>query len=301
MMNNLLSYFLLVVIFFGACRPKQKDTATKETRTSGATSIAIDQTFGDFLDSQIDVFKSDYPNASIQTIVGNENELLPQFAEGKIKIMIFSRMLKPKEELYYTKRKSPIDIDRIAVDGIALIRSKQSTDTLVSVEELYEVMRGKATTNKKLVFDNAYSSTIRYFIDSAGIKALPSTGVYTLKTGDEVIQFVTKNSDYIGVIGLNYLLGSMAKQESLKENIRILSVKKGNSDYFKPTQKNLMNGKYPFLRNIYVINAEGTNGLGTGFANWLSSPRGQLIVLKSGLAPHEVAERELNILTKEKK
>jgi phosphate transport system substrate-binding protein len=62
-----------------------------------------------------------------------------------------------------------------------------------------------------------------------------------------------------------------------------------------PSQNNLINGKYPFLRNVYVINCEGRDGLGTGFANWLCSPRGQLIVLKSGLGPHELRAREFNI------
>ena len=75
-----------------------------------------------------------------------------------------------------------------------------------------------------------------------------------------------------------------------------MGVKGAKSEkYYKPDQNSLINGLYPFLRNIYIINCEGKNGLGTGFANWLNSPRGQLIVLKSGLGPHKMISRDFNI------
>ena len=77
--------------------------------------------------------------------------------------------------------------------------------------------------------------------------------------------------------------------------VKNLEGKKGGDKFYKPNQNSLINGVYPFLRNIYVINGEGTNGLGTGFATWLNSPRGQLIVLKSGLGPHKMISRDFNI------
>ena len=303
-LSSLMLTLLLAVSILSCNRNANKETVG-EKRTSGSTTILVDETYARILDDQIEVFKSDYPDATVNTIVGNENEILPKFRKGDVKMLVMSRMLKPEEEHFYKQRKSPIYVDRFAIDGLALIANNADVDSTITVEDAYDIMRGTAKNGKKLVFDNAYSSTIRYFIDSAGIKELPKSGVYTLKTTNDVIKYVAKNKGYIGVIGVNWLLKNVKNPSPFLSDVKTLAVrnlanKKAGDAYYKPTQENLINGKYPFLRNVYIINAEGTSGLGTGFATWLSSPRGQLLVLKSGLGPHEIAPREINLKTNTK-
>ncbi len=299
---------LAVLLTFAciSCRRKANKETVSETRTSGRTTILVDETYARILDDQIEVFKSDYPSATVTTIAGNENEIMPRFKKGEVKMLILSRMLKPAEQAFYKQKQIVIHTDRFAIDGLALIVNSTDSDSTITVKDAYDIMKGISTSNKKLVFDNAYSSTIRYFIDSAEIKELPKNGVYTLKNSDDVIKYVADNKGYIGVIGVNWLLKNVKQSSPYLSQVKTLAVKNevgknGSDSYYKPIQDNLINGKYPFLRNVYVINAEGTNGLGTGFATWLSSPRGQLIVLKSGLGPHKVAEREFNLKTNNKK
>lgn len=295
---------MLMFICF-SCNRKTNEEHVGEKRTSGTTTILVDETYANILDQQIEVFEADYTAAKVKTVIGNESEIMPKFRNGDVKMLVVSRMLKPTDEKFYKARKSPIYVDRFAIDGLALIVNKANKDSTITVTAAFDIMRGTAKSSKKLVFDNAYSSTIRYFIDSAGIKELPKQGVYTLKTTNDVIKYVAENNDYIGVIGVNWLLKNVKESSTYLSKIKTLGVKDtrkkdGGEAYYKPTQENLINGKYPFLRNVYIINAEGTNGLGTGFANWLTSPRGQLIVLKSGLGPHEVAERQFNLKTNNK-
>lgn len=300
---SILALALFLAFAYSSCR--RKTDSVSETRTSGSTTILVDETYARILDDQIEVFKSEYPTATVATIAGNENEILPKFRKGDVKMLILSRELKPAEAQFYTKKQTRIHTDRFAIDGLALIVNKADADSTITVEEALSIMKGTSKSNRKLVFDNPYSSTIRYFIDSAGIKELPKNGVYTLKTTDDVIKYVADNKGYIGVIGVNWLLKNVKESSPALLRIKALAVKnkagkKAADAYYKPTQENLINGNYPFLRNVYIINAEGTNGLGTGFATWLSSPRGQLIVLKSGLGPHRVAEREFNLKTNNK-
>lgn len=292
---------LLVILFaFSACNRGAKKTGVAETRTSGTTTLLVDETFARILDDQIQVFKSDYPEATVKTIGGNENEILPDFINGKVKMIILSRMLKPAEQKYYKQKQYPIFVDRFAIDAIALITNAASIDTNITTTAVFDVMKGIGNGKNNLVFDNAYSSTLRYFIDSAKITALPKTGVYTLKSNNDVIKYVAQNKNYIGVVGVNWLVESNKAMLPYLSKIKVMGVKKigakkGRDEYYKPSQTNLINGLYPFLRNVYIINCEGKDGLGTGFANWLSSPRGQLIVLKSGLGPHQLISRDFNI------
>lgn len=297
-MKNLSLAFIFLV--FVACNSGNKKNTVAETRTSGTTELLVDETFSRILDDQIKVFKSDYPNATVKAVLGNENEILPDFLNGKVKMIVMSRMLNPEEEKYYKQRQVPIFTDRFAIDAIALITNVSNIDTTITTTEVFDIMKGISKNNKKLVFDNASSSTIRYFIDSAKVKTLPKTGVYTLKSSNDVINYIATKKDYIGVVGLNWLLETNKSVSPYLNKIKIMGVKniagkKGSAAYYQPTQRNLINGLYPFLRNVYIINCEGRDGLGTGFANWLSSPRGQLIVLKSGLGPHKMISRDFNI------
>ena len=289
--------FILVLVVLVSCKRKPSKEMVAETRTSGSTELLVDESFARILDDQIEVFKSDYPDATVKPILGNENKILPTFLNGKVKLIVLSRMLKPEEQNYYKQRQTPVYTDRFAVDGIALITNSSNIDTNINVEEVYNMMKGASTNNKKLVFDNAYSSTVRYFLDSAKVKTLPKTGVYTLNNNNDVIKFVSENKDYIGVVGVNWLLENNDDILTYLPKIKVMAVKgkKASDLYYKPTQNNLIDGVYPLLRNVYIINASGNNGLGTGFANWLCSPRGQLIVLKSGLGPHKIVSRDFNL------
>lgn len=293
--------FVLAVLAIISCRRKTvEEGGFEETRTSGTTTILVDESFSKILDPQIEVFKSDYPKSKFKIITGNEREILPQLIDGKVKMIVMSRMLRPGEESYYRKRQVGVYTDRFAVDGIALITNATSTDTTVTVEDIYNVMKG--TSDRKLVFDNANSSTVRYFMDSAKVSQLPKKGVYTLNSNEDVIKYVAENKGFIGVVGVNWLTDNNSSISTYINSIKYVGVKgtkaKKNDDaFYKPIQDNLINGKYPFLRNIYIINCEGRDGLGTGFANWVTSQRGQLIVLKSGLAPHRLEERQLNFKT----
>ena len=290
---------LFVLMAFSSCKDKEKKE-NPVSSTEGNVSILVDESFGSLVDDQIAVFKSDYPKANFEIIRGEESKILPTFLNDSVRVMISSRVLTPDEEKIYANRGIPVRASRFAIDGIALITSKENLDSTITVEEVVSILKGKQANGRGLVFDNAYSSTVRYFKELAGIKSLPEKGVYTLNSNDDVIKYIGSHKEYIGVVGVNWLLQGEATGKDYMQTVKLMAVKnlkgkKGDDRFYKPTQNHLISGIYPFLRNIYIINGEGKQGLGTGFANWLVSQRGQLIVLKSGLGPHELTSREFNL------
>lgn len=297
-MKNLSYIFLLMA--FVACKPKNKPAnAVEETRTSGTLTMLVDESFSEVLADQIEVFQSDYPDTKFTIKEGNEQKIIPTFLNDSVRVIILSRMLTPAEDKMYRTRSIVPKTSRFAIDGIALITNKDNLDTNINVSDVVNILKGTATGAKQLVFDNAYSSTLRYFKDLAGIKDLPAKGVYTLQTNNDVIKYIAENKGFIGVVGVNWLIDNKKEMTPYIDQVKMMGVKnlkgkKGDDKFYKPVQVNLIDGIYPFLRNIYIINAEGRDGLGTGFANWLVSPRGQLIVLKSGLGPHKMASRDFN-------
>ena len=294
-------FLVLIVVLFAACKQKTSSTTELEdSRTSGSVKILVDESFDDIVGDQIEVFNSDYPSAKFDIITGTENKILPTFLNDSVRVIVMSRVLTKNEEQAYVKRSIPIYTQRFAIDGIALITGAGEPDSTITAEEVISILKGTSSSGKSLVFDNPYSATVGYFKSLAQVSELPKKGVYTLQTNADVIKFVASNKNYIGVVGVNWVLEGNKNTAEYLPKIKLLAVKnvkgkKGDDAFYKPTQANLINGIYPFLRNVYIINCEGKEGLGTGFANWLASPRGQLIVLKSGLGPHKMMPREFNL------
>jgi len=104
----------------------------------------------------------------------------------------------------------------------------------------------------------------------------------------------------IGFIGINGVAQPDKTMQEMVDNLRVLGIKNlpgkpGSDGFYKPNQNDLALGLYPLIRNLYIINAEGGPGLGTGFASFLAGERGQRIVLKSGLLPDSIPSREVII------
>lgn len=296
---RILSFLLLLTVFI-ACKQKPKSAdGIEETRTSGTVHMLVDESFSEVLADQIEVFETDYPDTKFTLTEGNEEKIFPTFLNDSVRVIISSRMLTAEEDKIYRNRSIVPKTSRFGIDGIALITNSENPDSNITVNEVIELLKGTSSGTKKLVFDNAYSSTLRYFKSLAGIKTLPAKGIYTLQTNNDVIKYIAENKGFVGVVGVNWLIDNKKDMAVYLEKVKMMGVKnvkgkKGDDKFYKPIQANLISGIYPFLRNIYIINAEGRDGLGTGFANWLVSPRGQLIVLKSGLGPHKLAPRDFN-------
>jgi len=297
---------ILIILFlalsFCSCKRKEKKSGIEETRTSGTLKILVDESVGPIVQQEIGIFKLDYPQATFLTTIKPELKLLPAFLNDTARVIVLPRMLTETEEKFYKHRNIRINTSRFAVDGLALITNKGNIDSTINVKDVVDILQGKGS-GRQLIFDNAYSSTFQYFKKLAEISQFPSKGVYSKNSSNEVIKLIAEDKNFIGILGVNWLSDKNPEWAKYQNNIRILGVKNykgkpGADKYYQPTQINLINGDYPFLRNINIIDCEGRGGLGTGFAVWLRSQRGQLIVLKSTLAPHKLMPRELNITKK---
>ena len=123
--------------------------------------------------------------------------------------------------------------------------------------------------------------------------------MYYFKQNEEVIKYVSENEGVIGVVGLNWLYRPTPKIEKYLKNITVLNVKGlGKADYFAPSQNNIAEGTYPLARDLFIINCQGSSGLGMGFASFVAGEIGQRIILKSGLLPIRIPGRKILIKNK---
>jgi phosphate transport system substrate-binding protein len=289
-------FFLGLIVVFFACNQNNKPKNEEETILKGSTSVLVDETLLPIVKDQVEVFESLY-EAKIKVNAKSEAETILALSKDTSKIAILSRKLNPEEVKVFESKKIKPRTTVFATDAIAFISNQRNKDTLIALQEVVNFLKGMPNTSiKGLVFDNPNSSTVRYMNELAGIKELPSKGIFSFKTNEEVIQFVSENEGMIGVVGVNWLMEPSLKMRPIVDKINILSVKGiGKTDYFAPTQNNLAEKKYPLARDLYIINCQGYSGLGMGFASFIAGEVGQRITLKSGLLPVNMPGRNIKI------
>lgn len=287
--------FLAVVVFFLACN-KSKSSKNNETILKGSASIYVDETLTPIIEDQVDVFESKY-EAKIKLISKSESETVNTLFKEKSAIAILARNLTNEELKVFDQRKILPKVTLFAKDAIAFISNKNNKDTIIALKDVIGFMQGKSVPYiKGLVFDNPNSSTVRYMNTLAGLNGIPEKGVFSFKTNDEVIKYVSENDGMIGVVGVNWLSQPMPAMQKYVDNVNTLSVigNKSNIPYL-PSQNNIAEGKYPLARDLYIINCQGYSGLGMGFASFVAGDIGQRIILKSGLLPVRIPGRNIQI------
>ncbi|MDI5895185.1 PstS family phosphate ABC transporter substrate-binding protein [Flavobacterium algoritolerans] len=295
---SLFILFLVAVLVF-ACN-QISDKNAKETILKGSTTIYVDETLAPIIEDQVAVFENEY-NAKVTLVAKSESETVNSLFKEKAAIAILSRNLSAEELKIFKQRKINPKITVFATDAVAFISNKSNKDSLVALKDIISFMQGKPVTSiKGLVFDNLNSSTLRYMNSLAGIKAIPEKGVFSFKSNDEVIKYVSENDGMIGVVGVNWLSQPIPAMQKYVDDVTTLSVKglKGDN-YYIPSQNNIAEGKYPLARDLYIINCQGFSGLGMGFASFVAGDVGQRIILKSGLLPVRIPTRKFTIIGKD--
>ena len=305
---KLLSTFFVMFLF--SCQTKSKDKFT-DTYASGVIPIAVDANFQPIIQEELDVFEALYPKAGIIPKYTNEVEAINLLLKDSVRVAIATRPLSVNEEDYMKSKKFSPHSYKLATDGIALIINNENSDSLITVSQIRNILTGKVTNwneiypHSKLgkfqvVFDNPNSSTVRYAIDSI-CNGLPlSKKLNAQNTNLEVIDFVSKTPNAIGIIGVNWL-GNQKDTSNLsfKNEIRVMAVS-GEADAtvnnsYKPFQAYLFYGYYPLTRNIYIILNDPRGSLPSGLTTFMTSDRGQRIILKSGIVPATQPIRIVNI------
>lgn len=295
-----LTLFSVLVASCGGNK-KSKDGRT-DTYSSGAISFASDESFSPIINEEIGVFQHDYPQAKVTPVYTSESDAINQLLNQKTWLAFAARDFRPSEinslkAMHYLPQSF-----KVAYDALAFIVNKDNTDTLISVQDIKNIMNGRITKWIQLrkgsqrgtitvVFDNPKSSTVHFIEDSVlGGKPIVNSNVAAVNKTSEVIAYVEKNPNAIGIIGNNWLNDKRDTTNlTFNKKIRVMSVSKVHpataASSWKPYQYYIYNGNYPLIRTIYALLNDPRQGLPWGFAHFVQGPKGQLIMMKSGLLP----------------
>jgi phosphate transport system substrate-binding protein len=317
-MNIKLSYFFvgltLTACLMASCTQRKPKGGRTDTYSSGVISFASDESFSPIIEDEKQVFEHNYPNAKVKPIYTSESEGIQMLLDGKVCLVITSRDYKKSELKNLQDRRFMPRAVKLAYDGLALIINKNNTDSCISVDDIKNILNGKAKSwsdvypksklgEISIVFDNKRSSAVHYIEDSLlNGKPIKNENVAAVKKTSEVISYVEKNPNAIGIIGSNWLTDKTDSTNlTFNKNIRVMRVSKWHKatpeNSYLPYQYYILYGQYPLVRTIYGLLNDPINGLPWGFAHFIESPIGQRIVMRAGLLPvmGEINIRRVNV------
>lgn len=300
MKSNFHTFFLASVILLSvSCQNRSQKH--RDTPTSGLITIAVDETFGPLVQNEIDVFENIYQAATIIGIPCPEVSAFNWLLKDSVRMIIAARHLK-KEEADYFKSINifPKEV-RIATDAIAFIVNPQNPDTLMTTQMIQAILTGEVKNWMelnpasplgpiKVIFDNPQSSTAQYAVNViCGNKQL-SPDLAAVNNNPAVIDYVSQTPNALGIIGVSWISN---RKDSLAvgflNKIKVVAVSREEiateANSYQPYQAYLATGQYPYTRHIYAILSDPRVGLTTGFTSFITSDRGQRIILKSGILP----------------
>lgn len=276
------------------CGSKPKSTS-EETMASGTIYISVDESFKPVIDSQISVFMASYPKAHIIAHYKPEAECLKDLKYDSIRMVIVTRGLSENEVNFYTDTLGFAPrFGKMASDAIAVVVNKQAADSLFVVSDLRAMISGSLPSSKKFVMDGIQAtSTVRFILDSLLKGDKLGGNVKAATTSEGVIDYVANNKDAIGFVGVSWIGNKEdSAQLSFLNKVRIAGLgceRCKESVYVKPYQANIVLKRYPMVRGLHYILKENYAGLGSGFVNFLTMERGQLIFKRAYLAPSKMA------------
>lgn len=300
-----------LAVLLAGCQSKRDDRYT-DTFTTGVIRVAVDESFAPVMAEEAKVFENQYPLAGIVPVNVSETEALNLFLLDSVRVAITTRPLSADETASFEARKFYPKSMKIATDGIALIVNNSNTDTLISVAQIKQVLGGELTTwqqlgrtaagadSIKVVFDNANSSTLRFMLDSICGGELAGARLFAQKSNPDVIDYVARTPGALGIIGVSWI-GERSDSTliSFIDRVRVVSVSAEPvataSNSCKPYQAYIALGQYPLRRDIFALLNDPRGALPSSFYTFLSSDRGQRILLKAGIVPATQPLRIVNV------
>lgn len=307
------------------CHGTGKREASKgNSSTSGTCIMACDASFENIMQEEIEVFEYVYPEASILPYYIDEAACVDSLLQGKARVAVISHELSRDQIEVLKGKKHFAKTKKIAVDAVAVIVNPENPVENLSVTDLKDILTGKITEwadvypsklgKIQVVFDHSGSSVAKYMTDSVLGGQPYAPNVYTANGMKQVFEAVRERKSAIGLVGVSWISADLKTQElspeerlktlevddttatTFTEDVKVLAIRRDNSTVaFKPYQAYIFDGSYPLYRSIYMINTGGAGTLANGFFAFVTSFRGQKLMMSTGVLPATVHHRMVSV------
>ena len=222
---------------------------------------------------------------------GGSGTGLSSLISGSCDIAMSSRNIKDKEiALAKQKGINPFEI-KVALDGLAVVISPANPVDKLTLEQLAGIFTGKISNWKEVggkearivVLSREVNSGTHVYFKEHVLRSNNASGkeefapsALMLSSSQAIADEVAANPSAIGYYGMGYISN---KQKT------IAVARDEKSEYVSPSIENVLSGKYPISRPLYLYTNNQPQGLIKKFVDYTLSREGQEIVVKTDFVP----------------
>ena len=222
---------------------------------------------------------------------GGSGTGLSSLISGTCDIAMSSRNIKEKEiALAKQKGINPNEI-KVALDGLAVVVNPGNSIDRLTLAQLADIFTGRITNWKEIggkderivvLSREVNSGTHVYFKEHVLRKNDPNSkeefapAALMLSSSQAIADEVAGNSTAIGYYGMGYIS---------KNQKPVAIAKDEKSEYEMPVIENVINGRYPISRPLFLYTNGTPEGLVKKFIDFTLSKEGQKIVLATDFVP----------------
>jgi len=214
---------------------------------------------------------------------GGSGTGISELVDKNCDIAMSSRAIKP-QEIENANAKGAVPKEYIlAYDGITVIVHPSNPVDSLTLGQLQKIYAGEITNWKEVggkdaaiavISRDSASGTQEYFKEIVMKDKEFRSDMITQSATGAVIQEAAQNEKAIGFIGTAYQ-SSSAKKIGINVD--------GTVVY--PTEENILNGKYPISRALYLYTQDNPSQNVQDFMDYVLGPKGQQIVKDMGYVP----------------
>ncbi len=298
MKNFVLVFYILITLCFANCKERQ------------TLKIAGSET----MNAMMRFLGSEYQNINSDIKVeveGGGSELgIDLLRKGNIDIAVSSRDL-TQVEFDDLRKTGNLDKVRIAYDGVAIVVHPQNKIEKMHLKQISDVFSGNLKNWKELggmdspiqiVIRNDKSGTKDYFdthilrqkdlgaaeYEKNRKREFPENAKI-VKDNSEMADYIFKNPNAVGFMGM----GSAIVDN--KDKLKALTYARNEKDeYVAPSARNVFDRKYRMARELFAIYKTDQGEKIDAFITYLTSEKGQEMILKSGYLRASLPEVEVS-------
>ncbi|CAK4066730.1 PstS family phosphate ABC transporter substrate-binding protein [Vibrio sp. 16] len=278
--------------------------------TGTLTSVGSD-TLAGMTTLWVEEFKQQYPSVYGQVQASGSSTAPPALTERTAQFGPMSRPMRNREIEAFERAHGykPTEL-RVAIDAIGIFVHRDNPIKGLNFSQLDSIFSATlrcganapvetwselgldyqwAKRSIQLFGRNSVSGTYGYFKNNALCGGDFKNSVNEQPGSASVVQSVASAINTIGYSGVGYQVSG----------VKLLPVAKNGADYIQASQENILSGKYPLSRYLYVyVNKHPSKPLSPierEFIRFIFSVQGQALVKKDGYIPisAELAEQEL--------
>jgi phosphate transport system substrate-binding protein len=275
--------FVLVAVTFA--------TSVFAARDKNSIQVKGSDTMVNLAQAWAEKYMEDNSGDFVAVTGGGSGTGFSSLISGTCDIAMSSRNIKEKEiALAKQKGINPNEI-KIALDGLAVVVNPGNPISKLTLAQLADIFTGRAANWKEIggkdekiviLSREVNSGTHVYFKEHVLRKNDPNSkeefapSALMLSSSQAIADEVAGNTAAIGYYGMGYV---SSKQKP------VMVAKDEKSGYEAPTIENVINGKYPISRPLFIYTDGLPEGLVKKFVDFTLSKQGQEIVLETDFVP----------------